>query len=358
MIKYIFTFIILSLITTNSFAQQFYEQQMLKIHIDSTLIKNQGIKSMQMFQEIAEKELRDAEYSMMIKRLAIEFNSEGQRSYVKRLPADSHSRYFGGEECIHEKYKYDEYGNVTEYCTNQEYFNYCQNYTHDSDRNLTSLSVSGEHMDATELVFEWKRGKMVSVQVNGEDEEGNIREFNELGKVSKLVFDNFRQDYVYETNGDTLLTKVNTYRKDTLFEGHELKTIKNQVISFYQFNHNADTTKSYKAKYDDHGNAVWFQYIDFSDVINGPEPIYSPKSSDNQTTIHFSQPKPTINQADIKNYYDNSGLLIKREVFNTNRKEDSYLSAIHYLIYDKAPLVSKPWPQEKKDDTYYEVEPK
>jgi hypothetical protein len=116
-----------------------------------------------------------------------------------------------------------------------------------------------------------------------------------------------------------------------------------------------DTITEFKATYDASGNILTAVEVDHSERRRGAL-MYPPIDGDDRETETRREEIPTARIFTYRfiNYYDERGLLIRRDTYlNDSDIKKEILQSIDRFIYEKAPLIIQPL-KEREEEMYYD----
>ncbi len=295
-------------------------RETLEHYTDPSLIKNNNIKSLVVFAEMNERDIREY-MSESGKTVEMEFNTAGYWTY--KITSDNHGNnpviYYGRGSLI-EINTYDQNNRL-----NSHYIeNYLQSRKeikeYNSDGNLSSLQYIVGNDTVYKIVFEWRGNRMIkSAIVNADTLNSDRRnQYDDQGRITQSKSKWGSVNYQYEQKNDTLMTTATFYKSDTLFFTEIYKTILkfNRIISYERRDHAEKLVIEMNATLDKNGNATYY-YL--NDAKN-----YSPFSYN------------------IQNFYDYRNLLIKR-MFYFSREDygSNLLTKIERYFFDDDTLTFK-----------------
>jgi hypothetical protein len=358
---FLFLAFILPILT---FAQSDSEDEIFEIRSDSAAIAQQQLQSMMLMREFA----IEGGYNPITKLMISEFNAFGQPTYIEKSPHFSadYDVYMLSYK-IQERFEYNPQHRQSNYCYNYKKLIYCQQTEYDEAGNITRIASSGDSFDTNEIHMEWKAGKMVKATFKDPFDTKNATQstMNEAGKIAEYRSNRYRVTYTYSQTGNEETTTIHNYRKDTLFSVDVIKTRtdKNLPMYYAQLNHKRDTQSVMIASYDTYGNATTYESRSYSyELDEDPEMglQYAPKQAEGVETLQKQTPenKPKkktepdiqVEKLELVNNYSAQNLLTKRLIYRISPKGERTLMAIDRVIYEKDPLLVKPWYVEKENE--------
>lgn len=359
---FLFLAFILPLLT---FAQSDSEDEVFEIRSDSAAISRQQLQSMMLVREF----VIEGGYNPITKLMISEFNAFGQPTYIEKSPHFSadYDVYMLSYK-IQERFEYNPQHRQSNYCYNYKKLIYCQQTEYDEAGNVTRLASTSESFDTNEIRMQWKAGKMVKATFKDPFDTKNAsqRTMNEAGKITEYRSDTYRVTYTYSQTGNEETTTIHTYLKDTLFQVNIIKKRTDKDLPTYsaQLNHKRDTQSVLIASYDTYGNVTAYESRSYQYELLDEDPEmgrpYAPKQAEGaeapQKLTPENKPKKKIDpdiqveKLELVNDYSAQNLLTKRLIYRISPKGERTLMAIDRVIYDKEPLLVKPWFVEKENE--------
>ncbi len=259
-----------------------------------------------------------------------EYEFDSTRNVVYQISCDGHGNYpfieYGrGSELIFSNYS--SLGLRTFYC--KENYKGISEFTSEFDINgnsiLSEYTHEGKNFSGHEKrVFEWRKGKMIrSEKLLPEDDE-TISAFDTKGRCVERSFGNSLFTYDYKEHGDTITTVQTYFRADSVVRVttiSELKQFEGQQVYVSITDHSGKIELEIRVMYDEKGNVIRYYRQDAS-------------MGDRFDTLHDNAPS----RIEIKNSYDNRGLLVKQEFFNQTDSTKSELIRVYRFFYEETPL--------------------
>lgn len=338
-------------------AQSELDDQVFEIRSDSAAIAQQQLQSMMLVREF----VIEGGYNPITKLMISEFNTFGQPTYVEKSPHfNVDYDFYGLSYKIQERFEYNPQHRLSNYCYNYKKFTYCQQTEYDESGNITLLGSYSDSFDTNEIRMQWKAGKMVKVTFKDPVVSTNSsqRTFNEAGKIAEYRSDTYRVTYAYSQTGNEETTTIHTYLKDTLHRVNiEKSTIDKDLPTYHaELNHKRDTMEVMIAAYDANGNVTAYEYRSYNyDSYEEVEP-YAPKSDNDaeapktNTLKQQNIPEIQVEKLELVNVYSDQNLLTKRLIYRISPKGERTLMSIDRVIYEKTPLINKPWYVEEENE--------
>jgi hypothetical protein len=358
---FLFLAFILPILT---FAQSDSEDEIFEIRSDSAAIARQQLQSMMLVREF----VIEGGYNPITKLMISEFNAFGQPTYIEKSPHFSadYDVYMLSYK-IQERFEYSPQHRQSNYCYNYKKLIYCQQTEYDEAGNVTRLASTSESFDTNEIQMQWKAGKMVKATFKDpfENKIHSQRTMTEAGKIAEYSSDTYRATYTYSQTGNEETITIHTYLKDTLFRINVLKNRTDKDLPTYstELNHKRDTQSVLIASYDTYGNATTYESRSYSYELDEDSEMgleYAPKQAEGVETPQKltpenkpkkkTEPDIQVEKLELVNDYSAQNLLTKRLIYRISPKGERTLMAIDRVIYDKDPLLVKPWYVEKENE--------
>lgn len=273
----------------------------LQPYTDQVLIKNNNIKSLVIFTESNQNDLRVTE-AYRVHMVEMEFNNTGNLIYKRSSPnsPDDSFTYFTGRTALL-VIVYDENNRLISRCIEGNYWSQKKIKTYDSEGNLSRLQyIVGKDTIYT-VNFQWLGKEVImSAIVNGKLSESlPIIQCDENGRITQLKSNLELKNINYDLKTDTLITTTTTYRMDTLYSTEIQKTLLkfNRIISYVKNDCAGKLQVEMNVTLDKNGNATYYHlnhqvsYVDF----------------------FFN----------IQNFYDHRNLLTKRMIYYNSEPNSS-----------------------------------
>jgi hypothetical protein len=337
-------------------AQSIEVQQVLsQIYTDSAAVALQQIRSAHVYLET-----RDDRYqpgttqSIAAKRMEMEFNAQGMRTYQRAVYVSDELQILGNRETTYESFTYDDQQRVSANCMAGSYLSFhCQYFTYNEQGNVVSTTYDDKTTPPVLTTFQWKAGKMIGVkQSDVKRGESLERQFDKQGRVTEISMQKGHKTvFTYADLGpeEGMIAQFYVDNVPTVrYEVHSLKRMK-QVTYSCQQNAQLDTLSTMKVAYDSHGHPVSIYSVtynyDISPVKEEPEPKSETPANERVITPDRKVPAAYIDTFTIENIYS-EGLLVKRIIHRTEKNPATALT--ERIIYERDPLPSMPFPTEKQ----------
>jgi hypothetical protein len=336
--RYIPLTAILSLIyAIPTFGQLDYNQAMDSYFNSQKMMENH-FRSVTIYADFAENDIRKG-VSFGGKIAELEFDERGNQIYL--LTGKNHSDLpiigFGKGDRIHID-SFDVKNNRISSYTENQYYSTEGICKYDKNGNVISEEFKSNNELIIKTTFTWSDGKMIQAKnsfSNDANKDGK-NEYDTERRILKHSSANFRMEYTYQSQGDTLITKRVTYRADTLLSTEVFSTLNNtnRLTQYTRRDHKNKLALEMKANYDVHGNATSYYLNDLTERYDGEK--YPPKS------------------LTIENVYNDKGLLVKRLYYDHREHEKTaILIKIERYFYETNSL---PFKIKKGGLMYYENE--
>lgn len=357
--RFLFLLVLLPVLT---FAQSEHDDQLFEIRSDSAAISSQQVLSMILVREFN----IESGHNPVTKLMTSEFNAFGQPVYTEKSPyfyVDYD--FYQLSYRIQERFEYDPQHRLSNYCYNYKKRIQCQLTEYDKLGYITRIASYDDSPDTIEMLLQWQAGKMI--RATFKDPIGYTsslkRTVNEAGKITEYIAENYRTTYNYSQIGNEETTTVHTYFHDTLKNVYiqSVRSDKNLLTYLAELNHKLDTLTTITATYDAQGNITAYENKSYSyemdesgDVPPQSEPTRDARppverTSENQNKLKI-EPEITIEKLVIVNEYSDQKLLIKRLIYRISPSGERMLMAIDRVIYEKEPLLAKPWYVEDENE--------
>ncbi|MES2557855.1 MAG: hypothetical protein V4604_17000 [Bacteroidota bacterium] len=346
-------------------AQSEYDDQVFEVRCDSVAIARQQLQSMMLIREF----ILESGYNPVTKLMMSEFNTFGQPTYMEKSPHfNVDYDFYGLSYKIQQRFEYNQQHWLSNYCYNYKKRVFCQQSEYNESGNITRLTSGSDSLYTSEIQMLWEAGKMVKATFKNSDgpETSYRRTINEAGKIAEYSSDAYRITYAYSQTGNEETTTIHTYLKDTLYRVNIKKdrTDKKNLVTYYaEFNHKRDTLSAMMATYDTYGNVTNYEGRSYRyDMGEWGEEPYAPDMGEDsqspfkQTPEKQNKPKTAVKpeieveKLELVNVYSDQNLLTKRLLYRISPKGERTLMAIDRVIYEKEPLISKPWYVEEENE--------
>jgi hypothetical protein len=316
------------------------------LYLQPEILAQNQIRSVHIITEIrSEQEDYDYYPNVLLKILESEYNESGYCTYKKVVKHSNGSfDYFNSE---YEKLNYNNKNQIIKHCYNQNNFSYCQDFTFDSEGNITKVKNEGGRDSVS---FIWKKGKMIEV-INHVEQQNFSRTFDEKGRFTGLKSeDGFKLEKSFEDYAEYTVESATHYLKDSLVS----KTIQsslqpsNLVTYYCELNSQLDTIIVQKVRYNEHMHPVSIFSKTFITVDEFPE---SSSPEDIPLTPFIRSEEKEFK---IYNFYDGA-FLVKREIYELINGIEQPLIRKDLIIYEKEPLHHQAWPKQETE-LYYAPE--
>jgi hypothetical protein len=361
--KYFF-FVLLFTLSFCSSAQTDKQDQVFEIRCDSAALARQQLQSMILIREFVMEQGLNPTTKLMMS----EFNTFGQPTYLETSTNFSvdYDDYFASFK-IQQRLEYNAQHRLSNYSSNYKANTQCNQIEYDEVGNMTRYVSGCDSAYATELLMQWKAGKMVKATfVDAYKSTYPIeRSMNSAGKMAAYRTNDRYVTYEYATIGKDERCTIKMYLKDTLHSVNIRQFTLNKHLSTYSLslNYKGDTLGLVTVGYDSHGNAIAYESRNYhypsgiepgrdSRLKKGEGPGVSPKTTTEDQSKPKTKPEPEIKveKLELVNDYSRENLLTKRYIYLISPQGERTLVAIDRVIYEKEPLLVKPWYVEKEND--------
>lgn len=357
-------FVLLFILPFLAAAQTDKQDQLFEIRCDSAALARLQLKSMILIREFVMEQGLNPTTKLMMS----EFNAFGQPTYLETSTNFSvdHDDYFASFK-IQQRLEYNAQHRLSNYSSNYKANTQCNQIEYDEAGNMTRYVSGCDAAYATELLMQWKAGKMVKATfIDAYKSDYPIeRSMDSSGKIAAYRTNDRYVTYEYATIGNDERRTIKTYLKDTLYNVKiQQFTLSNNLLTYsLSLSHKGDTLGFLTVGYDRNGNAIAYEsrsYYYPSGLERGlayaPKkaegPGTSPKPTSEDQNKPKTKPKPEIKveKLELVNDYSSENLLTKRLIYRISPKGERTLMAIDRVIYEKEPLLVKPWYVEPEND--------
>jgi hypothetical protein len=359
-------FVLLFILPLLAAAQTDKQDQIFEIRCDSAALARQQLQSMILIREFVMEQGLNPTTKLMMS----EFNAFGQPTYLETSTNFSvdHDDYFASFK-IQQRLEYNAQHRLSNYSSNYKANTQCNQIEYDEAGNMTRYVSGCDAAYATELLMQWKAGKMVKATIVDPHETTypTQRNYNSAGKLESYRTNDRYFTYEYATTGNDERRTIKTHLKDTLYNVkiQQFTLDKNLLTYSLSLSHKGDTLGLLAVSYDRNGNAIAYESRSYH-YPSGLEPgiAYAPKkaegpgTSPKTTTEDQSKPKTKpkpeikVEKLELVNDYSTENLLTKRLIYRISPKGERTLMAIDRVIYEKEPLLVKPWYVEEENEDY------
>lgn len=332
------------------------------INLDSTLIKEFGIKSLIVYSDYAEDGLEESSFSITSKWKEISFNEEGQPTYIRTVPLFGEYAYLGVANPTWHFFEYDSRHRTSyirvksEHSDNEEFYTF-----NDENRKTKIVSLNkGEPYSTT--TFKWQGDILIDYTSTMADSAFNFvkNTYGSDGNLNSIEYSSVRIDIETKTLGEITEQSMKSYRDEKLTSQQTMRTNspRKRMEYFISLDEKKDTLKEIIAKFDQHHNIIYFHSKDFSNRRNyqefSPPPMGKP-SGQSQNAKEYSKtknpiPPPFESIYEIENIYDYRGLLIKQkyvEIDAQNPRKKKLIS-VQRFVYETDDLLIQPLPVDEE----------